>query len=204
LSTNDPDSGGDGGGSLTINLPANLIRRIQAGAIAGLLPGVTGAMILKDKVNVVAEFQKFIIEVVKDWLIASFVEPIVGAVLGLGELIIETIFLVAFGFDRTPGGAPGILDAVVWVAESFVAATAGPTSEIVGVITSFNAAIASTAAGAGLAAPIVVGLLWGLEIAAVVFTLTTILRTLNLPLIDVDDLLEQLFSPIKFLARKLR
>jgi hypothetical protein len=204
LSTNDPDSGGDGGGSLTINLPANLIRRIQAGAIAGLLPGVTGAMILKDKVNVVAEFQKFIIEVVNDWLIASFVEPIVGAVLGLGELIIETIFLVAFGFDRTPGGAPGILDAVVWVAESFVGATAGPTSEIVGVITSFNAAIASTAAGAGLAAPIVVGLLWGLEIAVVVFTLITILRTLNLPLIDVDDLLDQLLSPIKFLARKLQ
>lgn len=207
MSTNDFEGGGsgnyDGGASSeTASDGDSRLRRIVRAAVIAIVP--TWVLAFQTWEQFTAFLEAFIIETVVKWIVANFVRPLVNAVLGIGGLIVDTILLVAFGTDRVLGGPPGLVDLVVWLAESFVAATSGPTDQIVTVITDFNASIAATAADAGLAAPFVVTLMWGAELAVTGYIVWSIVRVIDFPLVDVDDFIIRVTKPFRVVLRRFR
>lgn len=193
----------DSGGETTVilDLPAGQIQRIAKAVVVALVPGWVFAFQTWTQFRDFLE--DFIIQVVVRWFVESFVLPVVNAVLGVGALVIETIQLIAFGPDRVLGGSPGLVDAVVWLANAFVAATAGPTNQITDIVLQVNEAIASVAAEAGLFAPIVVTLMWGALLAVAFYVAWSIIRIIDVPFVDIDAIILRVLKPFRFVLRRL-
>jgi len=177
-------------------VPAGLVERTAAKAIAWLLPGVTAAAVLADKVDVASAFQKFIFQTINIWVLDNIFRPIIQAVLWIGGAFIDGMLLIAFGPDTTPGGQSyGVADGAVWIAEETISLAVPIGASFVGVIDTFNQALASIAASAGLAAPVVVAGLWIAEGAVVSFFVWNAISVLDVPVIDLDNLIRALTFP---------
>jgi len=189
------DSGGDSGGT---TIPVGAIRRIAEGVVISIVPGWA----LLSREGFLEWIRGYVLVWINEWVLNNIIGPIVDAVLGVGALIVETVLLVAFGTDRIIGGAPGLADGLLWVVTQLGGSAISISSQLIGVVATFNDAIAGAAAGAGLAAPIVVTALWMAELAVVGFVVWSIIRVIDLPFIDIDALILRVTFPFRWLLRR--
>jgi hypothetical protein len=183
-------------------VPAGIVERAAAKAIAWLLPGVTAAAVLADKVDVASAFQEFIFQTINIWVLDNIFRPIIQAVLWIGGAFIDGMLLIAFGPDTAIGGPSyGVADGAVWIADESVSLVVPIGASLVGVIDTFNQALAEIAASAGIAAPVVVGGLWIAEGAVVSFFVWKAISVVDFPVIDLDNLIRAVtFPPRWFLG----
>lgn len=214
MSTNDLDGGGGSGGgdfdgsdgsTTTIVIPASTIRRIAKNVVLGLVPGwILAWEAFQSLPSFKAWLREFVFRTITVWVVENVIEPIVGAFVGLGALIIEAILTTAFGADQEVGGSPGLADGVLFVATRLAGTTAPVTSEILEVVVSFNEAVAAVAASAGIAAaPAVAALVVG-EFVVVFYVAWSIIQIIDFPFVDVDDFLKRVTEPLQALFRRLR
>ncbi|WP_254841138.1 hypothetical protein [Natronomonas marina] len=161
---------------------------------------ITGQL---DVGSIPAKLSEFIISTVVDWFVVSFVRPVVGSILWIAGLFIDTILLVAFGPDRAIGGSPGLADFALFLAGEFIDMTAPVATEIITTIVQVNETIAAVAAEAGIAAPIVVSALVLLELAVTAYIAWSIIRVINVPLVDLDAIILRVTGPFRAILRRL-
>lgn len=186
-------------------VPAGVVERTAARVIAFLLPGVTAAAVLADKVDVVRVFQDFIFQTINIWVLENIFRPIIQAVLGIGDAILNGVLVIAFGPDTAIGGQSyGVADGAVWIAEESVSLVVPIGASLVGVIDTFNQSLAEIAASAGLAAPVVVAVLWIAESAAVSYVVWNVISVVDVPVIDLDDLILAATTPFQWVVNQFR
>jgi len=137
-------------------------------------------------------------------ILNKVVDPIVGAFVYVGEAIIGTVLILAFGQDQTVGGEDyGLAD--IWLgAAGLIAESGGAFESVLGVIEEFNQALAELAAMGGFAAPTIVSALYLLEVGGVVWVLWSIIRVVDVPLISLDGAVQVVTAPVQGLLRRLR
>lgn len=194
-------------GTVRISLDnTRLIKQAAATAVAWILPGVTAAMILSGEVSpaeIPQRMADFVIRTLNFWFISEFVLPLLGAVIGLFELVVETVLFVAFGQDRVMGGAPGLADGSILVADRLVAIIAPLVTTVIETVMGFNEMLGDVAAAGGLPAPIIVALLVTAELLGVLWAGWWLISTIDVPLVDVDDAISVGLRPFKAVLRRL-
>jgi len=138
------------------------------------------------------------------WVLDSIVDPIVGAFVYVGEAIIGTVLILAFGQDQTVGGENyGLAD--IWLgAAGLIAESGGAFESVLGVIEEFNQTLADLAATGGPAAPTIVSALYLLEVGGVAWVLWSIIRVIDIPLISLNGAVQVLTAPVQGILRRLR
>jgi len=193
-SFNDGGDGGGGGGGVS---------RLQKAVISVLTATVPWIFAFRSIEDFEAFLQSFVLRVINFWVVDRIIRPVVQAVLGIGAAIVDGVLVIAFGTDKVIGGRPGLADVPLWVADTVIPAAASVGGSLLGVIDGFNESLAAIAADAGLAAPPIVAGLWIAEGAVVGYLVWTVISVIDLPVIDLDDLIVQLTFPARWLARRL-
>lgn len=190
-------SGDSGGTKATILIPESQIKKIAAAVVTSIVP------LWVFSIDRIGDLRELIFQTINIWVLDNIFRPIIQAVLGIGGTIIEAVLVIAFGTDQAIGGRPGLADFALVIATTIVGAVAPAGAALIGVIDSFNQSIADIAASAGLLAPPIVAGLWVAEGAVVAYVAWTLIRTINLPFVDLDAIIERAFFPVRWLARRV-
>lgn len=206
-------TGSDGGGSI-----------ISWSAVKGVLPGLrdflkafpligsaTVALLLgeegqPDDPGLLTDPIAFIVDVIEDWIIDSLITPLLDFVVNLFASVADSLLYVAFGTDRTFGVYThiGVVDVPMYIMSLIIGAYDPAGSAVLGVMGDVNQAIASVAAEAGIAAPVILPLLWLAWVGLVVYVAWTLISALDIPLVRLVPLINRLLAPVRGFFRRFR
>jgi len=207
LSSSSDDSGGS----------SPLSWKLVKGALPGLktflkafpLIGATTATILLGSDNdpgLLTDPRGFIVDVIEGWIIGSIFIPMFNFAIDVFEAIASSFLYVAFGSDRAVGvyTSIGLLDIPMYLVTTLIAQVSPAGSAILGVMGTVNAAIASIAADAGIAAPIILPALQLGWIALGMWLAWTVVSAIDIPGIRLVPLISRILAPVRRFFRRFR
>lgn len=139
--------------------------------------------------------------IVAVWFIDSFVTPIVGAIIGTGQLFINAILLLFFGGDYRFGstGQFGLADFGLYLWRVVTTSLTASLFSLVTAVRGFNQSLAQIGAEAGIAAPIIVTALYIVELAIGLWAIWFVIRAVDIPVINLGPILSGLAAPFRFI-----
>lgn len=182
-----------------------VLRRIIRSEIFETVPdfvwavGDRGIELLKNPRNAV-------ITIIFGYFVDRIIFPIFEAVAQVGIILVDSVQILFFGFDRSLGAAGGIglADLPLVFVSLLTGALQPPMMAFVGQVNQVNQQIGRVAADAGLAAFPVVALAAVVEIGAALYVLWWILETLDIPAVDLDGLLRASTYPFRLVLGVFR
>lgn len=175
-----------------------VLRRIIRSEIFETVPdfvwavGDRGIELLKNPRNAV-------ITIIFGYFVDRIIFPIFEAVAQVGIILVDSVQILFFGFDRTlgAGGKIGLADLPLVFVDLLTDGIQPAVTGVVGQINQINRQVARVAADAGLAALPVVTLAAVVEIGLALYVLWWIVETVDVPYVDVDGLLRTTAYPFR-------
>jgi hypothetical protein len=186
--SNTTDGGGgdtDSGGSLSSGDVADIVRALLPDWVLTPPPALR-AFIDRPIATVTT--------IVVGWIFQDIVLPIVRGVLEAALAVVGAILVLAQSI-ATLG------DLLI---SSLVGGFAPVGAAVLNTLAQVNGTIAQAAASAGLAAPLVVTLLYGIEIGVAGYLAVSLLESIDVPLVDLGGILRAVTAPIKFVVGLVR
>lgn len=173
--------------------------------ILALLAGAVGTQVSTLK-SLLSNPSGFIQNEIENWILNEILNPIASAIFNSAAYVADTLLLIAFGADRRPFLLlqVGLLDIPLYIADLIVGAIAPVGIEFVDALQAANTQVAAFGAFLGPFAPILLPLIWLLELAAIITLAWFIIRAIDVPFINLGPIASAFTAPVRAFWRWLR
>lgn len=200
-STDSSGGGSDGGSSDGTETNAvNILFRLRENPEALLVSLMLGAVSYKEAKGLVTD-QSVAEIVIGRYIFSSFLRPFAAEVFDAGNAVLRSLLFILFGSDYevgiSLGTTWGLVDIPIGLASKLTTFIDNGITELVLGIGAINQSIAAEVAGLGIAAPLIVAVVWALELSIVGLVLWTIVSSIDVPGVKAVQAIKSISKPLR-------
>lgn len=186
---------------LTVSQLTNLLKSVQKAAVPNWVRDVG-----ERGIKLINNPKSAVLTIVFGFVINQMVRPFFGSIVQVALILVDSVQILFFGFDRTlgPTGPLGLADLPLAMVALITDALQPAVFGVIGEIVLFNQELGRIAASAGLAAFPIVTLAAVVEIGVAAFLLWTLISSVDIPYIDQTGILRATTYPFRLVLGALR